>query len=401
MFSISPIALNAKKSLLLPAISRLLDMLRSQRYLAPKRSLSWTGAAMPLRFHWSLSSAGERLRGARSRAAMAGTPDLAAHVRFCQLAEQCGIESLLTAFGFHRPDPIALAAALGGATRTIKFMVACRSGVCSPALFVQQVNTVAALTGGRISINVVAGHSPHEHHTYGDFLDHDERYARSDEFWKVCAAFWRREGSVDFAGRYYRVEGGCLNTPFATAGRAAPEIYVGGNSEQAERLAVRHASCLLRLPEAPQVMRPRVQALRRQGIEVGLLVSMIAGLSRGEALAAARELVAESGEGARKVHSEFARRSDSVAFRSTYALAKSAPEWLTPYLWTGAVPVLGAPAISLVGGPEEIAEALFAYREVGVTQFLFMGWPDDEAMSFFAREILPLVRHREQKEGAA
>ena len=90
-----------------------------------------------------------------------------------------------------------------------------------------------------------------------------------------------------------------------------------------------------------------------------------------------------------------------MAFRSTYGLAESAPEWLTPYLWTGAVPVLGAPAISLVGGPEEIAEALFAYREAGVTQFLFMGWPDDEAMSFFGREILPLVRRRELQEGAA
>ena len=41
------------------------------------------------------------------------------------------------------------------------------------------------------------------------------------------------------------------------------------------------------------------------------------------------------------------------------------------------------------------------YREIGITQFLFMGWPDDEAMSFFGREILPLVRHREQTEGAA
>jgi len=358
-------------------------------------------AAMSLRFHWSLSSAGERLRGARSRASQSGTPDLPAHVRFCQLAEECGIESLLTAFGFHRPDPLALATALGSATRTIKFMVACRSGVCSPALFVQQVNTVAALTGGRITINVVAGHSPHEHRTYGDTLGHDERYARSDEFWTVCRAFWRREASVDFAGRYYRVEGGRLNIPFAAPGRTAPEVYVGGNSEQAERLAVRHASCLLRLPEAPEVMRPRVQALRRQGIEVGLLVSMIARSSRGEALAAARDLVAEAGEEARAVHRDFAQRSDSVAFRSTYGLAASAPEWLTPYLWTGAVPVLGAPAISLVGGPEEIAEALFAYREAGVTQFLFMGWPDDEAMSFFGREILPLVRHRERKEGAA
>jgi alkanesulfonate monooxygenase len=356
---------------------------------------------MPLRFHWSLSSAGERLRGAKSRAAQSGTPDLAAHVRFCQRAEECGIESLLTAFGFHRPDPIALATALGQATRSIKFMVACRSGVCSPALFVQQVNTVALLTGGRICINIVAGHSPQEHRTYGDFLEHDERYERADEFWTVCHAFWRGDGKVDFAGRYYRVEDGRLNTPFAAAARAAPEIYLGGGSELAERLAVRHASCLLRLPAAPEEMRPRTQALRRQGIEVGLLVSIIARPTREEAVAAAHALVAEAGEGAREAHRSFARRSDSVAFRSTYALAAEAPEWLTSFLWTGAVPFLGAPAIALVGSPREIADALFAYRDAGVTQFLFMGWPDFDAMTFFGQEILPLVRCRELQEGTA
>lgn len=356
---------------------------------------------MPLRFHWSLSSAGERLRGARSRAAQSGIPDLAAHVRFCRLAEECGVESLLTAFGFHRPDPIALAAALGAATQTISFMIASRSGVCSPALFVQQINSVAALTGGRVCVNVVAGHSPHEHHTYGDFLGHDERYERTDEFWTICNAFWRRDGDVDFAGRYYRVEGGRLNTPFASPRRSAPEIYVGGNSEQAERLAVRHAGCLLRLPEAPAVMRPRVQALRRQGVEVGLLVSMIARPTHDEAVAAAAALVAETGDEARTAHRDFARRSDSVAFRSTYRLAESAPEWLTPYLWTGAVSVLGAPAIALVGAYEEIADALFAYRDAGVTQFLFMGWPDEDAMSAFGQEILPIVRLRERREGIA
>src|ERR1700674_1043094 len=143
-------------------------------------------AAMSLRFHWSLSSAGERLRRARSRASQSGTPDLPAHVRFCQLAEECGIDALLTPLGFHRPDPLALAPALGSATRTIKFMVACRSGVCSPALFVQQVNTVAALTGGGVTINVVGGHSSHEHPPHGDPPGPHERYARRDALRAGC-----------------------------------------------------------------------------------------------------------------------------------------------------------------------------------------------------------------------
>src|SRR5947209_12185828 len=90
----------------------------------------------PLRFHWSMSSAGNDLKGAKARGAQNGVPDLAAHLAYCEAAEACGIETLLTAFGFHRPDPMTLAAALGVLTNKVKFMVAVRSGVISPTAFV-------------------------------------------------------------------------------------------------------------------------------------------------------------------------------------------------------------------------------------------------------------------------
>ena len=47
------------------------------------------------------------------------------------------------------------------------------------------------LTGGRVSLNIVAGHSPDEQRYYGDFLTHDERYERTDEFLTIC----RRSGT--------------------------------------------------------------------------------------------------------------------------------------------------------------------------------------------------------------
>jgi alkanesulfonate monooxygenase len=36
------------------------------------------------------------------------------------------------------------------------------------------------------------------------------------------------------------------------------------------------------------------------------------------------------------------------------------------------------------------------YKQVGISQFLFMGWPDLDEMAYFGREILPLVREKEQ-----
>jgi alkanesulfonate monooxygenase len=349
-----------------------------------------------LRFHWSLSSAGEKFRGATSRASQSGIPDINAQLQFCRAAEECEIESLLTAVGFHRPDPIALAAALGMLTSKIKFMVACRSGLFSPTAFVQQVNTVSAITGGRICINIVGGHTPEEQRYYGDFLAHDDRYERTDEFLTICRSFWSGLPEVTFHGKYFHVEKGKLQIPFVFGN--GPEIFVGGASPRATDLAIKHASCMWTLPAGLDELLPRIRPVIEAGVEVGLLVSLIARPTRQEALAAAKSTLEVLGNSPRRVHSEFAKRSDSVAFGSTLALAERDQEWLTQCLWTGAVPFLGAPAIALVGSFEEVANALLDYGREGITQFLFMGWPDIEEMKLFSQGVLPLVRARESQQ---
>jgi len=345
-----------------------------------------------------MSSAGEKWRGAKARAAQSGVLDLDAHLEFCRAAEDCAIESLLTAVGFHRPDPIALAAALGVLTNKIKFMVACRSGLISPTAFVQQVNTVSVLTQGRICLNIVGGHTPEEQRYYGDFLTHDDRYERTDEFLAICRSFWSGLPEVNFQGKYFQIEKGKLNTPFLYG--QGPEIYVGGASPKAVELAVKHASCFWTLPAGPDELFPRIQHVLDAGVEVGLLVSLIARPTRLEAVNAAHAMLEALGNSPRKAHKEFAQRSDSVAFGSTLALAEREQEWLTNCLWTGAVPYLGAPSIALVGSFEEIAGALWEYKLTGITQFLFMGWPDLEEMKLFNREVLPLVRARESQSRA-
>jgi alkanesulfonate monooxygenase len=37
------------------------------------------------------------------------------------------------------------------------------------------------------------------------------------------------------------------------------------------------------------------------------------------------------------------------------------------------------------------------YKKCGVTQFLFMGWPDLEEMRYFGSGVLPLVRAAERE----
>jgi alkanesulfonate monooxygenase len=356
---------------------------------------------MPLRFHWSLSRVGDNLRNARPAAEQTGLLNFEAQVDFCRRAERCGIDSVLMAFSFTRPDPVLLSMALGMRTESLKFMIAIRSGVISPTLFVQQINTIAVITNGRVCLNIVTGHTPHELGYYGDFLPHDERYARADEFLSICRDLWRRDGDVNFNGKYYRIENGRVNLPFVAPDRKTPEIFLGGNSEQADELAIKYADCLWRYPNAPDKMEPRMKSITARGTEVGLLVSVIARPTRAEAIQRAGSLLGTVGAGAKELQQEVLRKSDSVGIKTNFRLAENGEsEWLTPYLWTGAIPYLGAPAIALVGSYEDIASAMMDYQAIGVSQFLLMGWPDLEEMTIFSREVLPLVRRKEKEAGS-
>lgn len=354
-------------------------------------------AAKPLRFHWSLSQAGNVYRRAAPVEELSGHLSFRAQLELSRCADENGIDSLLMAIGFTRPDPILLSTCLGRLTQRVKFMVACRPGLISPAAFVQQINTLSLLVGGRVHINMVGGHTPREFQYYGDWLPRAERYGRLDEFLTVCRAFWDSEGrEVNFAGRYYQVKDGRLTTPFSSNGVRRPQIYLGGNSDESAALAIRHADCLWRFAEPPESLAPVIASTVQEGTEVGLLVSLIARPTRNEAVRAGHDLIARFDETARDSQRKFERNTDAAAFQSTYALAREcATDWATSTLWTGAVRVLGAPAIALVGSAEEIATSLLEYKAAGVTQFLFTGWPDAEEMAFFGSEVLPLVRARE------
>lgn len=356
----------------------------------------------PLRFHWRLPYAGETTGMAMADQATAsaiGLPDPKAQIEFCRHAEECGIDSLLVDFGFAKPDPMLLAAILGQGARKIKFILAYRSGLFSPVMFVQQLNTLSALINGRLLLNIVAGYSPEEQRGYGDFLSHDERYERTEEFLAACRAFWSGETEVNFNGKHYRIEKGKLKTPFVSPDRSSPEIIIGGGSAQAQKLAQKEGTCWMQLADALEKIRAGVSTVLESGVEAGLRLCIVARATHEEAVEATRSLIGGEHH-ARKLDGQtaFIQKTDSVSFKAAYQRGDT--EWLTPTLWTGAVRFQGPTAISLVGSPAEIADAIMEYKEIGISQFILSGWPKLEEMIYFGREVLPCVRQREAERAA-
>ena len=314
-------------------------------------------------------------------------PDLKGWTHFAQHAEAAGIDSVLISFSRYEPDPFLVSCALGQAVQKLGFIIAYRSGLMQPATFVQQMNTASALVQGRVSFNIVAGSSSEEQRGYGDFLSHDERYARAEEFLAVCNAFWSGDQEVNFKGRHYCVEQGKLATPFVAADRTRPEIYVSGHSERSEALAYSQGTCWLRVAEAPEKLAPVVARARARGIGVCLRLCLICRPTREEAVRVAESLLpVDRGE------STTESKDDSQMYREGKSI-RSDEYWLTPSLWTGLVPHYGPVWTTLLGTPREIADVLLEYERIGVTEFIISGWPEVDTVDVFGREVLPLVRN--------
>lgn len=371
-----------------------------------------------LRFHWMLPKGGEVVVGASqtpqeacryrvqstTRDSIAPLPDIPGWTHFARTAEEAGIDSVLISFSRYEPDPLTVSAALTQTTTKLRYMLACRSGLMQPPMFVQQINTLSALGGGRVSINLVAGSSAAEQRGYGDYLSHDDRYARAEEFLAACQAFWRG-GEVDFEGTYYRVEKGKLLTPFVSPDRTSPEIYISGHSAEAERLAFAQGTSWLRVIDTPEKVEPHVARARANGIGVCLRLCLICRPTHEEAVAVMEALLADdavrrqeaaAAKDETQLHTT-ALKDDSRMHAEAAALAADRTHWLNRTIFTGFVPFYGPVWTTLIGTPAELADAFLAYKAIGVTEFILSGWPEVGEVEIFGREVLPLVRAGEQR----
>jgi alkanesulfonate monooxygenase len=142
----------------------------------------------------------------------------------------------------------------------------------------------------------------------------------------------------------------------------------------------------MRFADAPDRIAEQAAPALRQGVQVGLRMAIACRATRGEALRGALATLSDVSAGMRAgSERRFVNQSDSVSMREVYALAET--EWLTPWLWTGAVRTLGGTSICLLGTPDDIAG--------GITQFILSGWPTAEEMIRFGEEVLPLIRRAE------
>jgi alkanesulfonate monooxygenase len=315
---------------------------------------------------------------------------------FAQAAETGGFDRVLVGYFSDGPDGFLLAASAAAHTERLGFLVAHRPGFIAPTLAARKFATLDQVTGGRAAIHVISGGDDADQLRDGDTLPKDERYARTDEYVHILKRIWTETGTVDHAGKYYRFVG--ASTAMRCVQQPRIPIYFGGASDPAIAAAGKHADVYALWGETHAQVREltaRVRAAAAQhGREVRFSLSFrpILGATEDAAWKRAErikqriiELRAKAGLSAREPANEGSRRLLAAAAQG---------ERLDKRLWTGAALLTGARGntTSLVGTPQQVAEALCDYHALGITTFLIRGFDPLEDAIEYGRSLLPLTQ---------
>ncbi|MGP4086988.1 LLM class flavin-dependent oxidoreductase [Streptomyces sp. KR55] len=357
---------------------------------------------MSLTFHWFLPTNGDSrhvVGGGHGTPATAfgrdRPPTVAYLTQIARAAESLGFVGALTPTGAWCEDAWLTTAMVSQNTEHLKFLVAFRPGFVSPTLAAQMASTFQRQTGGRLLLNVVTGGESQEQRAYGDFLDKDARYRRTDEFLQVVRELWQGR-TVDLKGEHLQVEGATL----ARLPDPVPEVYFGGSSPIAGEVAARHVDVYLSWGEPPAAVAEKIAWIRAladkegRSIRFGIRLHVITRDTAEQAWAEARRLLdGFDTETVRSVQAGLAR-SESEGQQRMLALHGGSRDDLEihPNLWAGIGLVRGGAGTALVGSHDEVAERIAEYHRLGIDEFVLSGYPHLEEAYWFGEGVLPRLQ---------
>jgi alkanesulfonate monooxygenase len=347
-----------------------------------------------MRVLWFLPTHGD---GRHLASAEGARPPGFAYLRqVAQAADDLGYWGMLLPTGRSCEDSWVVASALAPLTRQLRFLVALRPGLIHPVMGARMAAALDRVSDGRLLINVVTGGDPVELKGDGQWLDHAERYALTDEFLTV----WRRvmrEESVDFAGRHYRVEDARLS--FRPVQAPYPPLWFGGSSGPGIEVAASQCDVYLTWGEPLAAVAEKLAAVREAAaargrtLRFGLRVHVIVRETREQAWEAARTLIRYVDDHAIAEAQRVFARYDSVGQRRMAALhgGDTSRLEISPDLWAGVGLVRGGAGTALVGDPETVAARLREYADLGIDTFILSGYPHLEEAWRVAELLFPLL----------
>jgi alkanesulfonate monooxygenase len=312
------------------------------------------------------------------------------------VATVTGADRVLIGYHSFGPDGLVLAGLSLAAQRELNVLIAHRPGVIEPPVAARMLGTLSRISGGRVDVHILGGGAPGDQLREGDYLGHDDRYRRAEEYVDALLQIWAAESPVSHKGEFYEYEDTRPNEMKAENIR----IHMGGASDAALEFGAAKADVYMLWGEPVDEVRQRIVDIETRAAHFGRprpRISLSLRLYLADTDEAAWEMaksepaylkfLAKGGVVPTRVHAEDAGRNRQLK------VAQQA-EIHDDCLWMGIVAALNGlgNSAALVGTEDRVLESLRAYREIGVDTFVISG-----ALGEWHQDLAPYVErlHRE------
>lgn len=318
--------------------------------------------------------------------------------RYAQIAERYGFDYTLLQTRFvasygaeQQLEAATLASALAAVTERLNIITAVLPGLWHPAVMAKMLATVDHVSNGRASVNIVSGWNKAEFTSYGEqWLEHDERYARSEEFIDVLKGLWK-EDNFSYRGKFYELN----EAPLKPKPVRTPKIFQGGSSKAAKEMAGRGATDVFFMNggtlEEIKAQVDEVRALRAANgqppIEFGVNGFAIVRDTEEEAKQVLRSIIENADTEAVKGFKKSVEEAGKASKEGKGMWVDAKLEDLVQYnegFKTG-----------LVGTAEQVANRIIELKKIGINVVLTGFLHYEEDLQAFGEQVIPLVKQKE------
>ncbi len=308
------------------------------------------------------------------------TPE--ANIKYAQDAEEVGFATALAqtrwfaSYGAdHQHEAFTIANVILQHTKKIEVITAVHPGLWHPAIVAKMQASLDVCSQGRTSINVVSGWFKVEFTGYGlPWLEHTERYRRSEEFIRIMKGMWTEEEYTMY-GDFYQINGApMLPKPLH---RVTDVLFMNGNTNKSfkEIMDDSHASAVESGRDPSE-------------LQFGANGFCIVRDTMEEATDTLRDIITNADVEAVKGFGEAVKNAGRSSAEGEGMWANSSFEDLVQYndgFKTG-----------LIGTPETVADRIIELRQLGMKVILcgFLHYNTD--LRAFGEKVIPLVREKEE-----
>lgn len=326
------------------------------------------------------------------------------NVKLVRIAEDAGFEYALTQIRFmgsygaeYQHDSLIFSAALLANTTRINIISAILPGIFHPGVVAKHGATADQIFNGRWCIHVASGWFRREFDALGvPWVEHDERYVRSREFVDILRGVWS-EDDFDYDGKYWQIKDYTLKPkPLVLPDRPMPEVFQGGNSMAAQKMAAAVSDWYLMNGNTPEEHKAQIDNVRQmasdrgRNVRFGVNAFIIARETEAEANAVLERIINGADVAGVDQFKEAVKEAGQATKDKVGMWVNSTSRDLVQYN--------DGFKTNLVGTPEQIAERIVELRKMGVDLILCCFLHFHEETRFFGERVIPLVRELERAD---